>query len=126
TQGDRATVLKELQAQVPQLLDARTVPGANGQARRAQIAAQLDALEADLDAYHEAVYLTDDRLGLTYREVLSLIAEHDARVAECSAPGLRVLLGPLSAGELEIVIGDCVGLVDVWLNGEASAAALEI
>jgi primosomal replication protein N'' len=94
TQGDRARVLKELQAQVPQILDARAVPGASGQARRGQIAAQLDALEADLDAYHEAIYLTDDRLGLTYREVLSVIAAHDARLAGRSAPGLRALLGP--------------------------------
>jgi hypothetical protein len=102
------------------------VPGASGLAKRKQIAAQLDALEADLDAYHEAVYLTDERLGLTYREVLSLVAEHDARLGDRSAPGLRALLGPLSAGELETVIGDCAGLTDVWLNGGVSATAQEI
>jgi primosomal replication protein N'' len=126
TQSDRATVLRNLQAQVPQVLDARTVPGGSGQARRKQIVAQLDALEADLDAYHEAVYLTDERLGLTYREVLSFIAQHDARLGDSSAPGLRALLGPLSAGELETVVGDCTGLADVWLKGGVSAAALEI
>lgn len=95
TQSDRVTVLHALQAQVPQVLDARTVSGASGQARRSQIGAQLDALEADLDAYHEAVYLTDSRLGLTYREVLSVIAQHDACLVDRSAPGLRDLLGPL-------------------------------
>ena len=126
TQSDRVTVLHALQAQVPQVLDARTVSGASGQARRSQIGAQLDALEADLDAYHEAVYLTDSRLGLTYREVLSVIAQHDACLVDRSAPGLRDLLGPLSAGDLETVISDCSGLVDVWLKGGASGTALEI
>ncbi|HEX6002105.1 MAG TPA: AAA domain-containing protein [Hyphomicrobiaceae bacterium] len=126
TQSDRATVLRDLQAQVPLVLDARTVSGADGQAKRRQIAAQLDALETDLDAYHEAVYLTDERLGLTYREVLSLVAEHDARSGGRSAPGLRALLGPLGAAELESVIGECAGLADVWLKGGVSAAALEV
>jgi hypothetical protein len=126
TQSDRATVLRDLQAQVPQVLDARTVPGASGVAKRKQIAAQLDALEADLDAYHEAVYLMDDRLGLTYREVLSLVAQDDARLGDRSAPGLRALPGLLSAGELETVISDCTGLADVWLKGGESATVLEI
>ncbi|AGK58683.1 serine/threonine protein kinase [Hyphomicrobium denitrificans 1NES1] len=125
TQSDRVTVLNQLREQVPHILDARTVPGANALARRSQIATQFDALEADLDAYHEALHVTDDRLDLTYREVLAIIAQNDARVADLSVPGLRALLGPLSAGELEIVISDCSGLVDVWLKGGIAHSALE-
>ncbi|MBU2582426.1 MAG: DUF4011 domain-containing protein [Alphaproteobacteria bacterium] len=126
TQSDRAPVLHQLRDQVPRLLEARTVPGGNSQAKRRQIATQLDAIEADLDSYHEALHASDDRLGLTYREVLATIAENDKYVGGLSVPGLRSLLGELSAGELEAVISECTGLIEVWLNGGVSANALAI
>lgn len=126
TQSDRKPVLEQLRAQVPHVLDARTVHGGNAQAKRRQVATQLDAIETDLDSYHAALHATDDRLGLTYREVLAMIAENGKRVADVSVPGLRSLLAPLNAGEVEAVIGECTGLIQVWLDGGVTGTPLAI
>ena len=126
TQSDRSAVLQQLQDQVPPLLQTPEVPGANVRGTRDPIASQLDALEKDLDAYHGAVHAIDARLGLSYRNVLSLIARQDARAGKLAAPGLRTILGGLTAGELESVIGECVGLAEVWLAASAAGAALAI
>ncbi|MDX2308764.1 MAG: AAA domain-containing protein [Hyphomicrobium sp.] len=126
TQSDRKLVLEQLRAQVPHVLDARTVAGGNAQARRRQIATQLDAIEADLDGYHLALHATDDRLGLTYREVLAMIAENGKMAGDVSVPGVRSQLAPLSAGEVEAVISECTGLVQVWLDGGVSGTALAV
>lgn len=126
TQSDRKPVLEQLRAQVPHVLDARTVPGGNALARRRQVATQLEAIESDLDSYHEALHETDDRLSLTYREVLAMIAENDKLVGGVSVPDLRPILGSQSAGGLEAIISECSGLIDVWLNGGVSASALHI
>ena len=122
TQSDRSAVLQQLQDQVPPLLQTPEVPGANVRGTRDPIASQLDALEKDLDAYHGAVHAIDARLGLSYRNVLSLIARQDARAGKLAAPGLRTILGGLTAGELESVIGECVGLAEVWLAASAAGA----
>jgi hypothetical protein len=126
TQSDRNTILQQLREQVPQLLQTAEGPGANVRGTRDPIASQLDALENDLDAYHGAVHAIDGRLGLSYRNVLSLIARQDARAGNLAAPGLRTILGGLSARELESVIGECVGLAEVWLTASAAGATLTI
>ncbi len=125
TQGDRKTVLDQLRAQVPNIFDARMVPGNDAQARRRQIASRLDAVEAELDTYHSALHSTDDRLGLTYREVLAIIAKNSKNVGDLSVPSLRQLLSELSVAELEVIISECTGLVQVWLEGGACGTPLE-
>ena len=107
---------------MPQLLQTPEAPGANVRGMRDPIASQLDALENDLDAYHGAVHATDARLGLSYRNVLSLIARQHARAGNLAAPGLRTVLGGLSAGELESVISECAGLIEIWLAALAGVA----
>lgn len=93
TQSDRGPVLQQLQQQVLQLLQTPEVPCAKVRGERDSIASQLDSLERELDAHHDAVHTADGRLGLSYRNVLSLIARQDARAGELAAPRLRMILG---------------------------------
>lgn len=125
TQTDRSTVLHQLRDQVPQVLESRDT-GGGALARRREVADQLDALERELDRYHEALHTRHDRLGLSYREVLARCAREAAGAGDASVAGLRPILGKLSPGELERAVNECAGLLDVWRTGGAFGAPLAI
>ena len=124
TVSDRAKVLKALQAQVPEVLQRGPRQSMASHGKRRELAAQIDQTEADLDAYHEAVYKTHPRLGYSYRDVLARINADAAPANELNAPHLRSVLGPLDPGRLKTVIGECAGLLDTWIDGNVDASPL--
>jgi hypothetical protein len=126
TVSDRAKILKALQAQVPGLLQRNDRHGASRQSRRLELAARIDQTEADLNAYHEAVYAPHRRLGYAYRDVLSRLAAESARAGGLAAPALRAILGPLDPGRLEAPTGECAGLIDSWIDGDVESSPLAI
>ena len=117
TKEDRATVINSLRTQVHAVRNDAVNHAPTARQRRLPVAAKIDTLEAELDAFHEAVHGTDARLGMSHREVLSLIAAQNLKARGLSAPALRRVLGPLTVTELETAIGACTGLVEVWLAG---------
>ena len=124
TVSDRAKILKALQAQVPVLLQQNDRHGAARQSRRLELAARIDQTEAELDAYHEAVYAPHRRLGYAYRDVLARIGAENAHAGGLAAPGLRAILGPLDPGRLEAAVGECAGLIDAWIDGHVDGSPL--
>ncbi len=124
TVSDRAKVLKALQAQVPGLLQQNDRQGSGRQSKRLELAARIDQTEADLDAYHEAIYAPHRRLGYAYRDVLSRIGAESARSGGLAAPALRSILGPLDPGQLEAAVGECAGLIDSWVDGHVEGSPL--
>ena len=126
TATDRSAFINSLKTHVATVKADVVNHASAARQKRVPIAAKIDALESDLDAYHDAVHATDERLGLSYREVLSLIAAQNLKARGLSAPELRAVLGPLTATELETVIGACKGLVDVWVTGGVPGAALAV
>ncbi|WP_088346496.1 MULTISPECIES: AAA domain-containing protein [Rhodomicrobium] len=126
TVSDRAKILKALQAQVPPLLHQNDRYATARQGRRLELAARIDQTEADLDAYHEAIYAPHRRLGYAYRDVLSRIATESTRTGGLAAPALRNILGPLDPGRLEAAVGECAGLVDAWIDGHVDGSPLAV
>lgn len=123
TGSDRQTILNQLRSQVTQLHDA-TERAESWRTERQRTGAHLEAVEARLDAYHFAVHAPHDRFGLSYREVLAIIAEEDEQAEGLLTPRLRGVLGPLDPVTLESVIAECAGLIDVWLDGGVPGAAV--
>lgn len=117
TTTDRKPLIDSLKSQVHAVRNDAVNHAPTARQKRIPVAAKIDALETELDAYHEAVHATDPSLGLSHREVLALIAAQNLESRGLSAPALRQVLGPLTATELETAIGACTGLVDVWLAG---------
>lgn len=117
TTTDRKPLIESLKSQVHAVRNDAVNHAPAARQKRIPVAAKIDALETELDAYHEAVHATDPSLGLSHREVLALVAAQNLESRGLSAPALRHVLGPLTATELETAIGACTGLVDVWLAG---------
>lgn len=126
TTTDRAPLVNSLKTQVHAVRNDAVNHAPAARQKRLPVAAKIDALETELDAYHEAVHGTDPRLGLSHREVLSLIASQNLKAKGLSAPALREVLGSLTVTELESAIGACAGLVDVWLAGGIPGRPLAI
>jgi len=126
TTVDRTALLNALREQVPAILNDAVDHASTARQRRLPLAGKIDALEAELDAHHEAIHATDPRLQMSHREVLSLIAKENLAARGLSAPQLRAVLGPLAQTELETVISACAGLVDVWLAGGVPGGALAV
>jgi primosomal replication protein N'' len=82
------------------------------------------ALGSQGNAHYRALYAASPRLGLSYRDVLTLLAAQEAESDGLAAPYLREGLGPLDIPELEAVVTECTGLVEVWLDGRVDGSAL--
>jgi hypothetical protein len=126
TQTDRRRLLGELQNQVPRVLRQTTDDGALAVTRRRALAARIDRLEADLDAHYRALYAPSPRLGLSYRDVLSVLAAEGIKSAGLGAPNLLETLGRLGPEELAAVTTECKGLAEVWLDGRVEDSPLAI
>ena len=126
TQSDRARLLGELQSQIPQVM--QTAIGTHNSIRiqRQGTASAIDKLEADLSAYHEAVFAASDRLGLSYRDVVARIAAYEEAAAGLSAPGLRPVLGALTPPQVEQTIGECLGLLEAWHEADFTDHTLSL
>ncbi|MEZ5775590.1 MAG: AAA domain-containing protein [Hyphomicrobiaceae bacterium] len=126
TTNDRLSLINSLKTQVHAVRNDLVNHVQPARQNRLPIAAQIDALEANLDEFHEAAHAVDPRLGLSHRQVLSLIAAQNLPARGLSAPALRQVLGPLTVTELETAIGACTGLVDTWLSGGVPGRPLSI
>ena len=126
TTTDRSSLINSLRTQVHAVRADAVNHAPPARQKRIPIASKIDAIETGLDAYHEAVHTADERLGLSYREVLSLIAAQNVKAKGLSAPALRRHLGPLTITDLESTIGACAGLIDVWLSGGMPGKLLSI
>jgi len=96
TQSDRKRLLQELQTHIPQIIETQAGAHNEIRAKRKETASAIDLLEADLSAYHEAVYAASERLGLSYRDVVARIATHEPAARGLSVPVLRPVLGQLT------------------------------
>jgi primosomal replication protein N'' len=118
TQSDRGRLLVELQSQIPQAIQRPAGTDNEIRTQRQETASVIDQLEADLSAYHAAVYAASDRLGLSYRDVIARIAAHERGAVGLSAPTLRPVLGELAPSGIERTAGECLGLLEVWIQAD--------
>jgi primosomal replication protein N'' len=118
TQSDRGRLLVELQSQIPQAIQRPAGTDNEIRTQRHETASIIDQLEADLSTYHGAVYAASGRLGLSYRDVIARIAGHEPGAVGLSAPILRPVLGELTPSGTERTAGECLGLLEVWLQAD--------
>ncbi len=120
---DRLRVIRAVREQIESLF-ARPRGSTLWAQRRTQVAARIEALEADLDAYHETLHAEDGQTGLSYRLVLSDLIGIENEELLPSAPVLRQLLGPLDPGKVILLQETCAPLARLWLQARYEGSAL--
>lgn len=93
--------------------------------RRQQVAARIEALEAEIDRHHQALHAPDESSGLSYRLILAdLIGNSPNGEAPVSVPSLRKILEPMTVMDVAMIEEACGPLARFWLPSRFEGSAL--
>ncbi len=121
---DRRSAVQALRAQAAGLASLAAT-GVRGSARRAELAAEIDHLEAEIDAHHEAFYRVHAGYDRSYADILTeliMIEGEDAPLPKVR--GLRILLGSWSPSTVTAVAEQCASLARDWLPAQYEGSTL--
>lgn len=83
--------------------------------QRERIAARIEALEGELDRYHQALHHVDERIGLSYRNLIGELVGLESGAPPLDFPALRQRLVALDIGSLTGLEESCAPLARYWL-----------
>lgn len=123
---DRQPVIRSIREQLEAVLGRPPDPGGRRQAR-VQLAARIEALEGDLDRYHDALHAHDARSGLSYRQVLGdLVGLESGLTTAIDVPALRRKLDKLDVGQLATLQETCGPIARLWLAADFEDSPLHV
>jgi primosomal replication protein N'' len=122
---DRRRVVGAVREQLDALWSRPASATASWRQRRQQVAARIEALEAELDQHHVALHALDESAGLSYRLILSDLIGYEAGLRlPIDAPGLRKLLASQSVAQIVALEEACGPLARLWLPARFEGSAL--
>jgi hypothetical protein len=123
---DRLATIRAVREQL-EALAARPAGETGWRQQRRQLAARIEALEADLDRHHEALYAEDPATGLSYRLVLGdLIAAETGVRPPIDVPRLRSLLASVGTADVSKLQEICGPIASLWLPSEYEDSQLAV
>lgn len=121
---DRMPIIRMVREQLEELARRNTDPAAAVRRKREATAARIDALEGAIDRHHEALHHVDDRIGTSYRTVLSELIRLEEPAPPLDIPALRPLLDRINIGDLASLEEEVAPLVRHWLPAKYEGSAL--
>lgn len=112
---DRETIVRTIREQRDQV---RAVPEERLAAllrQRSERTARIEALEAEIDATHTALYQENGTSDLAYRDILEQLISLEEVGPWIAASSLRPLLRDLKPGEVSVLEETCGPLAALWL-----------
>ncbi|EIU1334580.1 TPA: DUF4011 domain-containing protein [Pseudomonas aeruginosa] len=120
---DREPVIRNIREQLEALF--ADAGGAQGWERqRERLAARIEALEGELDRYHQSLHRVDEATGLSYRRLLGELIELEKGSPPLDFPALRQRLAALDIGSLARLEENCAPLVRLWLPAHYEGSPL--
>ncbi len=120
---DREPVIRNIREQLEALF--ADAGGAQGWERqRERLAARIEALEGELDRYHQSLHRVDEATGLSYRRLLGELIELEKGSPPLDFPALRQRLAALDIGSLARLEENCAPLVRLWLPARYEGSPL--
>ena len=111
---DREPVIRAVRGQLEEL-HARPGGATGWRQQREQTAAQIEALERDLDGQHRALHEVDEQTGLSYRLIVGDLIGLRREGHTPAVPSLRPMLGRLDPGSLTVLQEVCAPTARLWL-----------
>ncbi|SUB84274.1 Uncharacterized conserved protein [Pragia fontium] len=124
-QKARDIIIRNVRAQLENLHKPTEIHSVNPwMMSRETTAAKIDQLEQQLDEYYQAMYRIDERIGISYRTLLSeLMTLEDSEVC-LDVPGLHPLLQESTAEKIEGFKHTLGPLIPLWLAAEYEQSPL--
>lgn len=120
---DREPVIRSIREQ----LEALFLDGDSAQAwarQRERLAARIEALEGELDRFHQSLHRQDEATGLSYRRLLGELIELEKGPAPLDFPALRQRLASLDITSLTRLEENCAPLIRLWLPARYEGSPL--
>lgn len=122
---DREPVIRSIREQLEALFLGNDAPQGL-ERQREQLAARIEALEGELDRYHQSLHRPDELTGLSYRRLLGELIELERGTAPLDFPALRQRLASLDIASLTRLEEACAPLVPLWLPARYEGSPLAL
>lgn len=111
---DREPVIRSVREQLEALFKVEVVeqPWLR---QRERLAARIEALEGELDRFHQSLHRLDEHTGLSYRTLLGELIGLEQGTAPLDMPVLRQRLAALDIADLTRLEEACAPLARLWL-----------
>ncbi len=114
---DRVPVIRSVRAQLEKVFGDADASSAWHTEREA-LAARIDALEAELDAYHEQTRACDVTLGMSYLSLMRALITLENPERPFEVPRLRSVLIRQAPETIDRIERDCASMASVWLSSK--------
>ena len=121
---DRSPVIKAVREQVEDLVRRKTDSAVPLRRRRQELGARIESLEGALDNHHLALHRVDERIGVSYRELLGELIRLETPEPPLDVPALRSRLERMNSGELAALEEEVAPIVRYWLPARIEGSAL--
>lgn len=120
---DREPVIRSVREQLEALFkdDAAPQPWLH---QRERLAARIEALEGELDRFHQSLHRVDEHCGLSYRQLIGELIGLEQGPAALDVPVLRQHLAALDIADLTRLEEACAPLIRLWLPARYEQSAL--
>ncbi|CAM5761085.1 hypothetical protein LMIY3S_00018 [Labrys miyagiensis] len=123
TNKDREGIVRALRDQLP------TIPSSPDRIStirrsREEKAARIEVLESELDRNHVALHAIDDRLGLSYRQLLGELVGIESEGGYIGVPSWRQPFAPFDRRRISTLEETCGPLAKLWLDSAFEGSAL--
>jgi primosomal replication protein N'' len=123
---DRESILREIRAQLDHLRGSDLGANARIRAQRDWRIARIEALEAELDRQHQALYSMDEKTGLGYRTILGDLIRLEEGGPLVNVPHLRPRFASLTSPQVTPIEETCSSLAPLWLASRYEGSALGV
>ncbi|QJI29218.1 DUF4011 domain-containing protein [Pseudomonas sp. ADAK18] len=120
---DREPVIRGVREQLEELFKTELITQP-WQRQRERLAARIEALEGELDRFHQSLHKVDEHSGLSYRSLIGELIELERGEPPLEIPALRQRLAALDIADLTRLEENCAPLARFWLPARYEGSPL--
>lgn len=120
---DREPVIRSVREQLEALFKEEA-PEQPWLRQRERLAARIEALEGELDRFHQSLHRVDEHSGLSYRQLIGELIGLEQGPPALDVPVLREHLAGLDIADLTRLEEACAPLIRLWLPARYEHSAL--
>ncbi|NBF10499.1 AAA domain-containing protein [Pseudomonas sp. Fl4BN1] len=122
---DREPVIRSVREQLEALFKD-PAPEQPWLRQRERLAARIEALEGELDRFHQGLHRVDEHCGLSYRQLIGELIGLEQGAPALDVPILRQHLAALDIADLTRLEEACAPLIRLWLPARYEQSALAL
>ena len=121
---DRQSVVRALREQLDERNAGHGSPVSQLRKDRGSLMARLQTIDAELNKHHSSFQDVDEKIGLSYRSILSELIKIEA-AGIIKLPSLRTLIKDFDNAEVTALAEECASIANLWLESKFEISPLQ-